>query len=131
LNHVLGSYNAVGTSGEIDIAGFEIGARGGCREYAVAWGLNLLMFGLGLIVRPRPLFRAFVRSRGASNAYSLESVQGAFLERRLGEVRAELGIPDGARGASMADCLAFAGWAILAMTPLVLVVGAIVLVVVG
>ncbi|MEO8098477.1 MAG: hypothetical protein ABI811_12310 [Acidobacteriota bacterium] len=113
LNHVLGGYNAIGTSGEIDIAGFEIGARGGCREYWVAWGINLFFFALGAISRPKRLFGAFLRSRGALNAYSLASVEGAFLNRQLGDVRAELKIPESIPAACAADRFFFLLWGAL------------------
>jgi hypothetical protein len=125
LNHVLGSYDAIGTSGEIDIAGFEIGARGGCRGYGVAWGINLFFFALGLVSRPRRLFRSFVRARGSLNAYSLASVEGEFLERRLGDVRAELNIPDRVPAATAADRCGFALWGLLALSPLAILVAVI------
>ena len=97
LNHVLGSYNALIGEGEIDIAGFEIGAVGGCRGFAVAWTINLFFFGLGILKRPRPLYRAFARARGARNAYSLPSAEGEVLGRNLGDLRTELQIPDVAK----------------------------------
>ncbi|HEX5431769.1 MAG TPA: hypothetical protein VFW83_07375 [Bryobacteraceae bacterium] len=115
LNHVLGSYDAVGTSGELDIAGFEIGARGGCRDYWVAWGINLFFFGFGMLLRPKQLFRAFVRSRGARNAYSLPDVEGDFLNRRLAAVRAELKIPDRVPAPERADRWMFSFWACLSL----------------
>jgi hypothetical protein len=126
LNHVLGSYDAIGTSGEIDIAGFEIGARGGCRGYGVAWGINLFFFALGLVSRPRRLFRSFVRARGSLNAYSLESIEGVFLDRRLGDVRAELRIPDRVPKATAADWVFFGVWGTLALTPITLLIGVVV-----
>jgi hypothetical protein len=125
LNHVLGSYDAIGTSGEIDIAGFEIGAKGGCRGYGVAWGINLLFFAVGLVSRPRHLFRSFVRARGSLNAYSLETVEGVFWDRRLGEVRTELHIPEQVPDATLADGLSFVLWGLLAFSPVAILVGVI------
>jgi hypothetical protein len=103
-------------SGEIDIAGFEIGAIGGCRGYAVAWGINSFFFGLGMLTRPRHLFRAFTRARGARNAYSLESAEGDLLGRRLADVRMELRIPDHPPTPTFGDRLAFALWGLLGVT---------------
>src|SRR5437867_9407938 len=59
VNHVLSGYNAMGREGEIDIAGWKFGS-GGCGKYAVAWYINLVFFAFGLMLRPRPLFRAFL-----------------------------------------------------------------------
>lgn len=124
LNHVLASYDAIGTSGEVEIAGFEIGARGGCRGYWVAWGINLFCFAMGLVSRPRRLFHAFVRSRDALNAYSLANVEGAFLDRQLQEVRAELKIPDSVPEPGGTDRLFFFLWGAASLL-LVLASGAI------
>ena len=115
LNHVLTSYDAIGTAGEIDIAGFEIGAHGGCRDYWVAWGINLFFFAIGVLSRPRRLFRSFVSSRGAFNAYSLANVEGAFLDRRLREIRSELRIPDHAPNPSTGDRFFFFLWGALSL----------------
>ena len=116
LNHVLGSYNALIGEGEIDIAGFEIGARGGCRGFAVAWGINLFFFGLGVLIRPRSLYRAFSRARGARNAYALPSADGEVLTRRLADLRQELQIPDQTAKTRNA-IVPFLLWALLALSP--------------
>ena len=115
LNHVLASYEAVLKSGEIDIAGFEIGSRGGCRGFWVAWYINLFVFAIGLLSRPKQLFLAFVRSRGALNAYSLADVDDAFLNRRLHEVREEFRIPDRGPDPTFADRFYFLSWSVVSV----------------
>jgi hypothetical protein len=124
LNHILGGFDAILTSGEIDIAGFEIGSQGGCGGYPVAWIINSFFFAFGVLSRPRHVFRAFVRSRGARNAYSLESVEGSFLDRKLGEVRVELNIRDRVPVPRAEDRLYFLLWAFLCAIP-ILTIGAI------
>ncbi len=114
LNHVLGSYNALIGEGEIDIAGFEIGAVGGCRGFAVAWGINLVFFGFGILSRPRHLYRAFAKAQGAHNAYSLPSAEGDVLDRRLADLRAELQIPEVPKN-PRAALPAFLMWSALAL----------------
>ena len=115
LNHVLGGFNARGGEGEVDIAAFEIGARGGCGSYWVAWAINIFFFALGVVIRPGHLFRAFVRSRRARNAYSLEVVEGAFLDQKLAKVRDELGIRTDPPSPIGSDRLAFSMWAAVAL----------------
>ena len=92
LNHVLSGCNAIGTRGELDIVGFELGARGGCGRYWVAWLINIGLLPFALMLRPRRLFRAFRQARSVQNAYTLEEIGESFLSRPLGEVRRELGI---------------------------------------
>jgi hypothetical protein len=60
VNHVLTGYNARLTDGEMSIAAFEVGA--GCGRVWIAWFLNLTLMALGAIMRPRLVFRAFVRA---------------------------------------------------------------------
>src|SRR4051812_11273654 len=64
-NHVLTGYDTVFTKGEMQIAGFEVGA--GCGTYWIAWYINLHLVAPGLFVRPREIFRAFVRGRRSSS----------------------------------------------------------------
>ena len=101
LNHVLTGCNALPTQGEIDIAGFELGAAGGCGPYRVAWFFNLWAMGMSTLLRKRQVLEMFYRSHGARNAYSINNIS-AFYQRTLGEVRAELSIYQNAsRGTSL------------------------------
>jgi len=66
--HVLTGYDTVFSRGEMEISGYEIAS--GCGRYWIAWLINLDMFALGLLVRPRSLFHAFVRGSRAASLYS-------------------------------------------------------------
>src|SRR5437867_1353185 len=116
VNHVLSGYNALGREGEIDIAGWKFGS-GGCGKYLVAWYINLVFFAFGLMLRPRPLFRAFLRGRGSRNAYSLE-IDDGFLDKRLDVVRRELSIDGCTPAADLRTCLLFGCYALLSILAL-------------
>jgi len=65
----LTGYNTVFSDGEMLISGFELGS--GCGSNWIAWLINLYMFALGLFVRPRALYWAFLRGRESLSVYSL------------------------------------------------------------
>lgn len=67
VTHVLTGYNTVFSEGEMLIAGHELGS--GCGRFWIAWWINLGMFTLGVLVRPRSLFEAFSRGRRAASVY--------------------------------------------------------------
>lgn len=66
FHHIATGY---GTSwrGEAEIGAWELG--GGCGRYAAAWVLNLYAFGVGLLIAPRAVWRAFLRGRRSRNLY--------------------------------------------------------------
>src|SRR5581483_6546998 len=68
VNHILTGYDTVFTRGEMDIAGFELGA--GCGKFLFAWLINACMATLGMTIRPRAIVRAFRRGRQARSIYS-------------------------------------------------------------
>jgi hypothetical protein len=127
LHHVATGYDAVWKRGEIDVSAWELGS-GGCGPFALGWWIILSLFALGLVVRPRGAFRAFVRGRGARNLFGT-TVDASIDGLRLGELRARLGVGS-ARAATRADALAFALWApvavVVALGPPAAVVVAIV-----
>jgi hypothetical protein len=90
LHHALTGY---GTDiiGEFEISAWEIAS--GCADHYVAWQLNLAgMFG-GLIAAPRRTWRAYRRGRQTRNLYR-RAYDQALLDRRVGEVRRELGLDE-------------------------------------
>lgn len=88
LHHVLTGYTT-SWRGEGEIAMWELAS--GCRDHIAAWGLNLGAAGVALWIAPRALWRAFRRGRASRNLYAREW-DDAVLERRLGELRHELGL---------------------------------------
>ena len=90
VNHVLTGYDTAFSKGEMEISGFEIGS--GCGPFLAAWFLNAVMMTFGLVVRPRSVYRAFVRGRGAQSIYRLKSTREALLARSVTELKETLGI---------------------------------------
>jgi hypothetical protein len=85
VNHVLTGYNAVFSDGEMSIAAFEVGA--GCGRVWVAWFLNLALMALGIFVRPRGVFRAFVRGRHTGSLYITSPPRDILRNMTVDEVR--------------------------------------------
>jgi ubiquinone biosynthesis protein Coq4 len=92
VHHVLTGY-ATTWRGEAEIAAWELAS--GCRDHWAAWGLDLSAALIGLCIAPRAVWRAFRRGRACRNLYEREWDDG-ILERRVGELRRELGL-DAAR----------------------------------
>src|SRR5206468_2426615 len=57
VNHLVTGYDTTFSQGEMEIAGFEVGV--GCGRFWIAWFINLFMMGLGLVIAPRAVLRAF------------------------------------------------------------------------
>jgi len=106
LHHVLTEYRT-DWRGEFEIAAWEV--AGGMRRYWEAWLLDLLGFACGLFVYPRRVYRAFMRGRRSRNLYG-DVWDEKILARRVGEVRARLGLDDGERQPSCEDVRAFLFW---------------------
>lgn len=124
LHHVLTGYKTTWT-GEAEIGAWEIAS--GCAHHLPAWILNLGAFAIGLAIAPRRVYAAFVRGRHSRNLYRRE-FEDALLERRVGELRADLAIDDHAPRATWNDRAAFLGWA--SASVLQYVPGAVVLLIV-
>jgi hypothetical protein len=111
LHHPLTGY---GTDlvGEAEIGGWELGS--GCTRYPAALVLNLLASGFVLPGHPRRVLRALLRGRQSRNLYAT-AWDDALLGRRVGEVRAELGLDGDRPPAASRDRIAVAGWAAAAV----------------
>ena len=111
LHHVVTGY---GTDllGEAEIGAWELASD--CSASRAATFLNLQVFGLMLPFHRERLLRAFVRGRRSRNLYGARH-DDALLDRRVGEVRATLGLesPEDAAGAE--DRAAFGRWSALAV----------------
>lgn len=90
LNHVLTGYSTTFSTGEMEIAGFEIGT--GCGSYLIAWFINGFMMVLGLVMRPRAVLRAFHRGRASRSIYSIGRSRAELLAMSVGALRDELHI---------------------------------------
>jgi hypothetical protein len=90
VNHLLTGYNTVFSEGEVEIAGFEIGA--GCGPYWIAWAINAPMFAIGLVINPKSTWRAFQRGRRSGSIYQLTQTPEDLSARTVGELRAALRI---------------------------------------
>ena len=110
LHHVATGY-ATSVLGEAEIGAWEIG--GSCRGFVAAWILNLYAMVLGFWIDPGAVYRAFVRGRHTGNLYQ-DVWDEALLERRVGDLRAQLRLNEPARAATLADRAAFGFWSLLA-----------------
>lgn len=125
VNHVVAGYNTLFSDGEMAIAAFEVGS--GCGPFAIVWYINLSMMGLGLLVTPRRVFRAFVRGRHAASIYHRRESREALSGLTVAELRGQLGLDRSASGARLSDGLSFVIWAVAALAVLVAPVAAIAL----
>jgi hypothetical protein len=128
INHIITGYNTKLTDGELAIAAFEVGA--GCGPFWIAWYLNLALFGLGLLMRPRLVLRAFLRGRRTASLYHDPPSHSALSTLTVSEIRRRVKLDDlaGLEPRS-GDYAAFVPWAAAAMltflAPSVFVAGAL------
>jgi hypothetical protein len=125
LHHVLTGY-AADYTGEAEIAAWELGA--GCGPHVAAWILNLAAVGYGSFIAPRRVARALARGLSSRSLYAHRELEEAMLERRLGEVRAELSLDGPAPEPGLRHYL---GTALLALGGIALVLGPIVAIAAG
>ena len=108
VHHVLTEY---GTSwaGEAEISAWEIAS--GCAHHYAAWGINLQIMALGLLLNPTAMYRAFVRGRHCTNLYRAE-LNEALLSTPIRALRQRLGLTTSPPQAKSGDRLAFVGWSL-------------------
>jgi hypothetical protein len=129
-NHVLTDYDNLFSRGEMEIAAFEIGS--GCGRYLFAWLINLNMFALGVLIRPRDLFRAFLRGRqSAGSIYCRAESRGKLSSMTIRELRSCLGIDRPPAAFLPGDTLRFAAWGCVSIVILLLPAAAVLLTVHG
>jgi hypothetical protein len=117
LNHIVTEYQT-DLAGEMKIAAWELAS--GCRDFVVAWSLNLSGLAFGLARWPRRTLRAFLRGRRSKNFYGSE-YGPELLAQPVGEMRRRLGVParDTEIKATASDVLALVGY-LLAGVPVLL-----------
>jgi hypothetical protein len=113
LHHIATGYETT-IEGEGEIAAFEIG--GGCGNYAAAWLINAGGFGLGLLMSPKKIFRAFVRGRHSRNLYR-EGFRESLLDLSVAELRKRVGTDRDAPVATSQDKVAFVAWCFAVLWP--------------
>ena len=107
-NHVLTGYDTTFSRGEVLIAAFEVGA--GCGGYLIAWMINLPMMVIGGLLRPREIFRAFVRGRHATSIYRWPEARGTLERMQVADLRERLLLHRPSPAASRGDLAAFVFW---------------------
>jgi hypothetical protein len=111
MHHIATGCNAVYDEGELDVVAFELRA-GGPGWFAMGWQILLSLFALGLVLRPRQLWRLFLRARGARNLFGAtvdESIYGL----TVGELRARMRLGPERTEWDRRDVLEFLGWSLL------------------
>lgn len=122
LHHVVTDY-ATDWTGEAEIGAWEIASN--CRDHYAAWVLNLFAMGIGLLIAPGAVWRAFLRGRRSGNLYDREFDE-AMLDEKVGALRGRLRLSGSNEAASAGDAVAFAGWSIAALASLLMAAGVLV-----
>jgi len=112
VNHILTGYNTRFSDGEMVIAGFEVGS--GCGRFGMAWYINLVMMAIGLVLRPRATFHAFVRGRGCSSIYQRHEDRAELRTRTVADLRKILAMEEAGASADAGDRMAFLVWSVIA-----------------
>ncbi len=90
IHHVLTGYTAL-WKGETEIGAWELAS--GCGHFTIAWLLNFGSFGVGLLLFPGPVFRAFMAGRKTTtNLYHNYRYTELLLDKTVDTLRKELGI---------------------------------------
>ncbi|PRQ10157.1 hypothetical protein [Enhygromyxa salina] len=126
LHHIMTGYTTH-MSGESEIGAWELASN--CRDLYAAWVLNGAAFAFGLISCPRRVRAAFIRGCHTRNLYDRD-FNDILLNRRVGELRAELGLErdslEQPLAATIGDRLAFVGAAVICLgVPLAVLCGVI------
>ncbi|HEY2138475.1 MAG TPA: hypothetical protein VGH00_00240, partial [Chthoniobacterales bacterium] len=113
LHHIALEYET-DWAGEAEIAAWEIAS--GCGRHGWAWLLNLGAFTVGLALFPRPVYRAFLRGRCASNLYHEGFSETELSKTTVGWLRKRLQIYGADRPVTKRDTIAFWSWCFIALT---------------
>ena len=118
-NHLLTGYDTVFSSGD----GYELGS--GCGHYWIAWLINFMMFGLGLLVRPREIYHAFLRGRRCLSLYERTESPRVLSEMSIAALRAQVGTDAQLVTRRASDSFAFWFWALAVIVPSALAVASL------
>jgi ubiquinone biosynthesis protein Coq4 len=88
LHHVVTGY-ATDLAGESEIGAWELASN--CLRFLAATVLNLFALGIGLVIAPLRVMRAWARGHHTRNLYRKDGVEH-LLPRTVAEMRAELGL---------------------------------------
>ena len=105
LHHIVTGYQT-SFRGEFEIAAWELAS--GCWRWPAALVLNLGGLGVGTLIAPRRIARAWARGRRTRNLYGERRGIDHVLPRPVDEVRATLGLDQPAPAVRVRDALAVA-----------------------
>jgi hypothetical protein len=89
IHHLLTGYKSE-LLGEFEIAAWEIGS--GCMNYFAAYLLNAGGLLAGLLIYPRPTFKAFLLGCRTTNLYQLKIVDKSLKNSTLEELKMQIGL---------------------------------------
>jgi hypothetical protein len=115
MHHLATGCNAVYDEGELDLVAYELRSGGPGSFYLMGWMILLHLFALGTLVRPRHLFRLFVRARGTRNLFG-KTVGEEIYGLSVGELRERLGLTRKGLVWNARDAMEFLGWTLLSHT---------------
>lgn len=102
LHHVVTGYQT-DLAGESEIGAWELAS--GCLRWPAATVLNLFALGIGLLIAPVRVIRAWARGRHTQNLYGEDGVEH-LLPRTVSEMRHTLALDGAAPGVRARDALA-------------------------
>jgi hypothetical protein len=115
LHHIVTGYQT-SFRGESEIAAWELAS--GCWRWPAALALNLAALGIGALIAPRRMVRAWARGRRTSNFYGERAGIDHLLPRPVEELRAELGLDGPPPPARARDVVAVTALAVPALAAL-------------
>jgi hypothetical protein len=102
LHHVVTGYGTT-LAGESEIAAWELAS--GCLRWPAATVLNMFALGIGLLIAPLCVMRAWSRGRHTRNLYSEDGVDH-LLPRTVTDLRRDLGLDAARPGIRVRDAIA-------------------------
>jgi len=121
MNHILTNYKAEFSTGEVQIAGYEIAS--GCGKYLFAWWINLCFFALGLIINPKLLFAGFIKGRKCKGIYYYTNQLDTLIEMNIGAIKEKLGFNIPITKTNWRDISLFIFWGIISILNLIISIG--------
>jgi hypothetical protein len=108
IHHIVTGYGG-NWKGEVSISAWEIAS--GCGKYYAAWILDLWGMGIGLVIYPKNVYRAFVRGLRTKNLYINTIPQDEALGMPIPELKKKLLLDhEHTEPASLKEIFSFIRW---------------------
>ena len=113
IHHIVTGYDG-DWRGEVSTGAWEIAS--GCRQYLVAWYLNLGAMGVGLFIYPKSMFNAFIRGLRTGNLYHGAIPREQAVQMQVGELQKRLKLDKEIhKKANAREIFSFLFWSLIAV----------------